>query len=259
MKQKSRERIIETSRLLRMASVPIFGAVFFCVMLYDKLVFRLRVQGRENLRRVRGRGCFLISNHTLYFDPAVIAYAIMPRRARYSAMWKTFTLPIVSNFIRYLGAFPIPPVNGLQRLIRPVKKMLDEGCLVHFFPEGDLTHGSQNPAPFAPGVFFLSQLLGRPVIPVTIVLLPWTLFGREISPRLIRVTVVIGNAIEPAGFQGVGKGMRDSVDAMAQYARTRMCECIRSERAPFFPRDVESEGAADGDGVEEVLTRPSNW
>jgi 1-acyl-sn-glycerol-3-phosphate acyltransferase len=232
MGYRSKGHYIEMSRFWRIVSAPIFWAVLLIMILYDTLVFRFKVAGRENLRGLHGKGCFLISNHTLYLDPGVIGHAIAPRRARYSAMEKTFDLPFVGNFIRFLGAFPIPSTNGLQKLVRPVKRMLEGGWFVHFFPEGDLMHRNQAPAPFAPGVFFLSQLLDCPVIPVTLVLLPWTLLGGRISPRFFRVKIVIGKPIFPAGFRSAGGGLRASVEAMARHARRTMCDCIRTERDP---------------------------
>ncbi len=212
--------------------------ILFLVVLYTRIIFRLKVTGRSNLRAAGGRGCFLISNHTLYLDPAVIGSAIAPRRARYTAMQKTFAMPFVGNFIRYLGAFPIPEDNPLGRLSRPVRQLIEEGWFVHFFPEGDLKHRNQSPARFSPGVFLFAQVLKRPVIPVTIVLLPVTLFGRLLSARFFRVKAVIGEPIRPERFAGPGKTLRASVLDMMEHAQGAMEECIRRERGPYYKEEV---------------------
>lgn len=254
-------RIIDRSPIHRIASLPVFWMTLALVILYNRFVFRLSVVGRRNLRDVRGKGCFLISNHTLYLDPAIIAHAIAPRRARFSALQKTFSMPYVGTLIRLLGAFPIPEANGLQKLVRPIRELMDEGWFVHFFPEGELAHRSQSPAAFSPGVFFFSQLLDRPIIPITTVLLPITFFGRRLSGRFFRVKAVIGEPIFPASFRTAGRDVRAAVEAMARYAHSVMCDCIGRERMMHFT--VTGGGLAlpgrGRDQPDSSVARPSNW
>jgi hypothetical protein len=186
----------------------------------------------------------ITKSYTLYLDPAVIGHAIAPYRARYAAMAKTFSTPFVGNYIRFLGAFPIPEANGLRKLIKPIKELIDEGWLVHFFPEGDLTYRNQQPRPFSPGVFFYSQLLDRPVIPVTIVLLPAEFFGRRLTSRFFRVKVVIDEPIYPAAFRTAGRNLRDAVEAMACAAHRVISDRLRVERASCyrFPSGLPASG-----------------
>jgi 1-acyl-sn-glycerol-3-phosphate acyltransferase len=238
----TRDRVVNRSLFHRMIAGPVFWFTLFIVVIYDWTVFRLRVEGRENLRRLRGRGAFIISNHTLYFDPAVIAHALAPRRTRFSALQATFSIPFVGNFIRYLGAFPIPARDGLLKLVQPIREMLDKGWLVHFFPEGDLSPRSQDPAEFSNGVFFFSHLFDRPVLPMTIVLLPMTILGVRLSRRFFRVKVVIGRELNPARYRSHGLGRREAIQAMARDAREAMSSCIRRERAPYFDRPAGAAG-----------------
>ncbi len=228
----TRDRILNTSRIHRLAGFLVFWATLFLVILYDWGILGLRVEGRQRLRRFRGKGAFLISNHTLYLDPAIVAHAIAPRRTRFSALQKTFSIPFVGNYIRYLGAFPIPSRDGLLRLVRPIRELLHDGWLVHFFPEGDLARRSQELAPFSNGVFFFAQLFDRPVFPVTIVLVPVVLFGRRLSPRFFRVKAVIGEGIFPVRYTSLGLTRREATEAMARDAREAMTACILREREP---------------------------
>lgn len=261
MSYEIKDHIVNIPLWRRVVSFLVFWFALAVVMVYDWAVFGLVVVGRRNLRGLRDRPCFLISNHTLYLDPALVGHAIAPLRTRFTALKKTFAIPFVGNLIRYLGAIPVPESNGLQRLLGPVRKLIDSGWCVHFFPEGDLKHRNQSPAVFSPGVFFFSQLLDRPIVPVTTVLLPRAILGREISARFFRVKVVIGEPIDPAGFRTAGRGLRDSVEAMASYAHRIMCECIRAERARYLPpgsAEVPRHAELRQDG-DERIARPSNW
>jgi chlorobactene glucosyltransferase len=96
------------------------------VVVYNKLVFGLKVYGREHLREIHG-GFFLISNHSLYLDPAVIAHSVFPRRVYFSAMAATFERPILGEFIRLLGAFPLPRESCLRRIMPAIEWALRRG------------------------------------------------------------------------------------------------------------------------------------
>ena len=168
-----------------------------------------------------------MSNHSLYFDPGVVAHAIVPRRTLFSALESTVqAAPFLGNFIRFLGAFPIPERMSLVRLARPVRDALARGWLVHFFPERDLKFQNRSLQPFHPGVFFLAHLFDVPVVPVTLVIRHPRLFGRRVSRLLVRVTVVIDRPLYPAEFGGNGQGRKEAAERMAAAVRARMQDRI---------------------------------
>jgi len=174
-----RNRILTFTPLYRLMAAYVYYTTLFLVLLFDVFIFRLRVIGRGRLARLPKQGAFLVSNHSLYFDPGVVAHAIAPRRTLFSALESTVqATPFLGNFIRFLGAFPIPERLSLVRLARPVREALARGWLVHFFPERDLKHQSRVLQPFHPGVFFLAQLFGVPVVPVTLATRHPRLLGR---------------------------------------------------------------------------------
>ena len=222
-----RRRILTYAPLYRLMAAYVFYATLFLVVLFDTFVFRLRVIGRGNLARIPRGGAFLVSNHSLYFDPGVVAHAIVPRRTLFSALESTVqAAPFLGNFIRFLGAFPIPERMSLVRLARPVRDALARGWLVHFFPERDLKFQNRRLQPFHPGVFFLARLFEVPVVPVTLVIRHPRLFGRRISRLLVRVTVVIDRPVYPAEFDGNGQGRKAAAERMAAAVRARMQDRI---------------------------------
>src|SRR4030042_538479 len=131
-----RSRILPFTPLYRLMAAYVYYTTLFLVLLFDVFIFRLRVIGRGHLARIPKRGAFLVSNHSLYFDP-----------------------------------------GGGAR-----------GWLVHFFPERDLKHQNRVLQPFHPGVFFLAQLFGVPVVPVTLATRHPRLLGRRVARAYVRVT-----------------------------------------------------------------------
>jgi 1-acyl-sn-glycerol-3-phosphate acyltransferase len=235
------EKIIDFSPLYRLMADIVFWITIFLVVLVDTFVIRLKVVGRENLFKVSNGGCFLISNHTLYLDPGIIAHSILPHRTYFSALEATFRVRYLGNYIRYLGAFPIPEELGVKKIFKSVQMALDRGWWIHFFPERDLRHCNQEISAFHGGVFYLAVRFNRPVIPVTIVLKPLRL-GKYIScRRLFRVKAVIGEPIYPHTFNGNGTKMRQVIDNMSQQAHRMMMNSIRQygeavqEPLLFFP------------------------
>jgi 1-acyl-sn-glycerol-3-phosphate acyltransferase len=220
-------RILTFAPLHQLMAAYVYYATLFLVVLFDTFVFRLRVIGRGNLARIPRRGAFLVSNHSLYFDPGVVAHAIAPRRTLFSALESTVQArPFLGNFIRFLGAFPIPERLGLVRLVRPVRDALKRGWLVHFFPERDLKYQNRVLQPFHPGVFFLAQLFDVPVVPVTLVSRHPRLAGRRIARGYVRVTAVIGEPIQPGRFFAPGVAKREAVERMAAHTRRLMQRCL---------------------------------
>lgn len=232
MTSGSSDRLTDfSSPLFRFLSAIIFWTTLLLVIIINKLVFRLKVTGRSNLSAISKTGCFLISNHTLYLDPAIIAHAISPRRTLFSALQSTFKIPVIGKYIRFLGAFPIPENNGLGKIVKPIKEALDKGWLIHFFPEGELHHFSQDIDEFQNGVFFLAYLLNRPVIPIILILYPRTLFGFRINRYFIRVKAVIGEPIYAIKNPDSWHSKREAVEEMAAYTHKVMEELIKQEQS----------------------------
>jgi 1-acyl-sn-glycerol-3-phosphate acyltransferase len=170
----------------------------------------------------------------------VVAHAIVPRRTLFSALESTVrATPFLGNFIRFLGAFPIPERLSLVRLVRPVREALARGWLVHFFPERDLKYQNRALQPFHPGVFFLAQLCGVPVVPVTLASRHPRLLGRRVARAYVRVTAVIGEPIDPARFFLPGVPRREALARMASHTRQVM------QRTLWQYGDAQADGLAD--------------
>jgi 1,2-diacylglycerol 3-alpha-glucosyltransferase len=169
------------------------------VFLFDKLVTRIRIVGKENLLLVKG-GAFVISNHALYLDPALICVALYPRRIFFTTMEDTFKIPVIRSYIRFLGAFPVSGRMPGSTLLRNVRSLLEDGKLVHFFPEGNLIHLNRKVQDFKRGVFELAILFDKPIIPIVIKTIPRRALGERLNKIFCKVEITIGKPLAPHSY-----------------------------------------------------------
>ena len=217
MKKRRSDSIVDFSRVFGIARFLVTKfAVSVCIA-YGTTLFREKVEGRHHLRRFKKSGCLIASNHSLYLDPMIITKATSGMRIFYSAMRETFDVPLLGTFIRLLGAFPISGRLGLKRIISPVKKLIDRGCFVLFFPEGFLEHPGRELQEFKSGLFFLACALDVPVVPLVIVSKPRKKAGFWESQFVSKVKVVIGEPLYPASSRAQAPGTdRDAVKELSK-------------------------------------------
>ncbi len=223
-------RIVDFRPLYRLVADAVFLVTLLLVFVATKLLFDVTVEGRERLKGVSGRPAFLVSNHLLYLDGAMVACAIFPRRTFFSALERTFSMPFVGRYIRLLGAFPLPEHDPLRGIAQPLERMLAMGWFVHFFPEGELHLRSEEIHEFKLGVFLLATMHDAAIVPLTFVLLPRPLLGRLI-PRAIKVKIVVQDPIEPRDFLARHERRSAAIRAMAEETRSSMLRVIASQRA----------------------------
>jgi 1-acyl-sn-glycerol-3-phosphate acyltransferase len=213
----------------------VFQAVLAAVRAWDWCVYRLRIRGRENLRDLAG--AVLVSNHTLLFDPGIIAHAIRPHRTYFTMLEETALIPFLGTFVRLLGGVPIPErVGALRTLDTAARSALALLGLIHFFPEGECYVGNQDIMPFHWGAFLLAARLGVPVVPVTTILherlwkgKPTVTLLRHAFRLPPRVSIVIGAPLPPpAAGRGAGS-LKETAAAWAEAVRACMQAVIDKE------------------------------
>ena len=244
----------------------VFHIVLTLVRLYDWLVYRIRIRGRENLHGLRG--AVLVSNHTLLFDPGIVAHVIRPRRTYFTMLEETAFIPYLGTFVRLLGAIPIPErVGALRSRDAASRSALQLLGYIHFFPEGECYRGSQEIHEFHPGAFLLACRLQVPIVPITTVLHEARWLGKSpfrIAGRLVRfpprVTVVIGEPVRPPLGSVIGSEPGVSIksagpkgprrDAGGHRYRGRKQDAVSGhDAAPRAPSRGRRKGAAPGNEV----------
>jgi len=139
------------------------ATVRFIVWLLSRTIYRVKVEGLENLEGCDG--ALVVANHVSWID-GVLLILNSPQRLRmvvyadYVQRW----------WIRWLaqdmGAIPIKPgKKSVVQAIRTAREALREGEIVCIFPEGEITRSGKM-GEFKPGFLSILKGTGAPVVPV---------------------------------------------------------------------------------------------
>lgn len=181
----------------QLLTFPVFLAVYIPVT-FCRFFYGLRIAGRQNKKILRKRGCITVSNHCHYFDTVFASHTLFPRRLYISVVQRNFEVPVVRRILRVFRAFPIPTNSmGLRMITGPIGEALQRGHHVHFLPEGELVYLSQTIYRFRLGAFYQSYLHQAPILPMVYVFRRRRLFGKELGPNWIKMTLVFGEPIYP--------------------------------------------------------------
>ncbi len=157
-----------------------------CILL-SKLIFHLKVQGKELIPREGG--FVLVSNHSSYLDPVILG-CISPRILNYAARDTLFKNIVFAWLLTNIGVFPIrrwsADLNAVRESLKRLKK--DFGLVV--FPEGtrsidgsmqDITHG----------FVLLADKAKVPIVPARIFgsHKAWSKAAKIFRPSKIRVVI----------------------------------------------------------------------
>ncbi len=193
---------------------------------YFKIINRHKIYGRKNLKQLRKNGFITVANHCHIFDTVLTGMAVIPRKPWYASVQRNFEAPYYRKMFRILRGFPIPDgVFGLKQILKPVVTAINQGKIVHFFPEEELWHNYQGIDHFQRGAFYLAHHANCPVVPIVHLFKPRTFFGRKISDNILTIKTVIGKPIYPPVAKAEGKSVNmDSVQEMTDRARQWMRE-----------------------------------
>lgn len=135
----------------------------------DKLLFGMRIEGREHLKELGGRGVVTISNHIHPMDCTMLSVALRWRRIYYVSIEANFRIPVIRHLIRMFGAVPLPTQSHTMReLFQAMSECLQRGAYVQMYPEGVMVPYDNTLRPFRNGAFRLAVRNGVPILPVVI-------------------------------------------------------------------------------------------
>ena len=177
----------------------IFQQVLF---LFSRIVVRLRVEGREHLKGIKGPIVFM-SNHLSYADPVVVAMAL-PARVRYRMAfaaahdmlyeeYKGFAL--IGEFMLNAFSFPRKEHENIKVGLDSMGRLLDKNFHIIIYPEGKISEDGDL-LPFKKGAGLVGIEMGVPVVPIKIVgtniVLP---YGKLMPKKRATVTVKFGKPL----------------------------------------------------------------
>jgi 1-acyl-sn-glycerol-3-phosphate acyltransferase len=152
---------------------------------------RIEVRGVEN---VPLEGPLVIaSNHLNDADPGIICTRI-PRPVAFMAKIELFNVPLLSQFLRAFGAFPVRRGEADLSALRRANEELALGRAVVIFPEGTRESTNERLMEAWPGAALIALRNDVPVLPIAI-----TGSGSMTIPKMflrvdrrLKVTLTIG-------------------------------------------------------------------
>jgi 1-acyl-sn-glycerol-3-phosphate acyltransferase len=143
----------------------IYNISTLIINILAKILFRIKVYGRENIPK-KG-GVILASNHLSYLDPGIVGVGAWPRKVNFMARDSLFSVPILSGWMKAVGVIPVKRKSADLSALKQALRFGRSGHCLGLFPEGERQlPGSLGDA--QAGVGFLASRLGVPVIPVFI-------------------------------------------------------------------------------------------
>jgi len=192
---------------------------FLALILYviDATLFGFKVKGRKALKKVRG-GAVTVMNHVHPMDCTMVKLAVFPRRIHFTSLRRNLELPFVGWLIRSCGALPLPTdLKGSVWFQKQLKRGIQGGDWVHYYPEGLLVRDHQDLRNFQEGAFFTAVSGNCPVIPMVITYLHprglWRLAGGK-----QRMLLSIGDPQYP----NAALSSKEAVRELAERTRSAM-------------------------------------
>ena len=182
----------------------------------------LRATGRENVPP--SGGAIMVSNHLSHLDVFVLGLPLL-RPLNYVAR-STLFVPVVGQFIRSVGGFPIQRDGKGSQGFRETLRRVRDGNIVTFFPEGTRTEDGEI-AELKPGIVALASRAGVPIIPAAIAgtFEAWPRSQRFPRPHPIRVhygVPILPEAVVGLSPEAVTKLIRDRLLESQAIARSSL-------------------------------------
>lgn len=176
----------------------LFWPFWFLVAAFNRMWFRLRVEGRPP-----STGAFVLAaNHGSYVDPVVLGSALR-RRVAFLMTEVVWRQPGVHWFCRWNRAIPVAVRGGNRDALRAARSVLQQGRVVGIFPEGGLSRDGR-PMLGNAGAVSLVLTEGVPIVPVGIVGAAAAMPPGSSWPRPRRITIRFGAPITAAALDAVG-------------------------------------------------------
>ena len=137
-----------------------------------KVLWRYRVDGRENLRAFNKRhGVLVIANHTSFFDVVFMWLAARPAQwVRFLGRDSLFDNAggLLGQILSRVGAFPIVRDSADRTAIKRAVRHLKNAECVGIMPEGTRRGKSDRDPDLHAGVTLIARMAKVPILPMTV-------------------------------------------------------------------------------------------
>ena len=175
--------------------------VWFLYLIISKILFFVRIEGRENIPK--DRNCVMMGNHQHIFDPLMLALCVPDREIHFMGKKELWNNKLLGWAFTKVHGFPVDRGNIDMAAIRTAMNVLKEGNTLGIFPEGTRSK-SGHMLPLLGGASMLALRSKCDVIPVYI----------DGNYRLFHPMVVrVGKPVEMADLLE-GRITRETTDAL---------------------------------------------
>ncbi|HQM96827.1 MAG: lysophospholipid acyltransferase family protein [Clostridia bacterium] len=193
-----------TNTLLRIVVAILFNPL-------NRIILGLKVEGRENIRKVKHKGYVFITNHVHAVDCTFIDCLIPFKRLYYVTLESNFQIPVVRHLIRILNAVPIPSrTRCIKEFLDNMDKAIAYGSVVCMYPECYLLPYYKGVRKFKKGAFHIAIKNKCPILPMVVTFRePDGIFRYIKKKPCVTLTV-----LEPVYTENMGTAIKDEINLM---------------------------------------------
>ena len=125
------------------------------------------VYENENAKKKIKGAAIAIANHSTFYDPVYISFALWYRRHRFVVKKEIYDSK-AHTLLKWGRCIPIDPENAGLDSVKAVTAALKEGELVTMFPEGQVSHSQTDFKQFKSGVVLMAFKGKAPIVPIFI-------------------------------------------------------------------------------------------
>ena len=145
---------------------PLYTIIVFLYGLLVKLLFFMKIEGRENVPK--DRNCILMGNHQCLLDPVTLALCVPDREIHFMGKKELFENKALGWVFRQVHGFPVDRGNMDMGAIRTAMGVLKAGETLGIFPEGTRNKTDDLMLPFKEGSFKMAEKTGCAIVPMAI-------------------------------------------------------------------------------------------
>ncbi len=132
-----------------------------------RIAYGARVEGKENLKPLKGRGAICVTNHFSFLDTLFVRAAVGHYRSYHTVAPGNNKRGIVGAVLRAGGVLPFSPnLAALRNLNAEMQRLLEAGKIINFYAEQAMWINYSKPRPMKDGAFHYAVRYGVPVLPL---------------------------------------------------------------------------------------------
>ncbi len=131
-------KYIHENILWRISSFVIYRLIALPIaFIYSKLIFGLKFENKEVLKKIKDTGYFIYGNHTQkVIDTFLPTLGNFPKKCYIVAHPDNIAIPILGTFNKMMGGFPIPTdIKAMKNFLDAMEYFITKKSVISIYPE----------------------------------------------------------------------------------------------------------------------------